>query len=104
MAAPVGAYLGPKSDGVAGLWQALTGAAIRSPGSMPVAVGPVADHARYVLGRMLRRLDGSRDLILQLAEGRIPPLVIRAIENRLTRADAIALDRLRHGLDRVAGR
>lgn len=96
--------LGPKSDGVAGLWAALTGAAVRSPGSVPVSVGPASDHAWYVLGRLLRRLDGSRDLVLQLAENRMPPLVIRVLESRLTRADKIVLERLRRGLDRVAGR
>jgi hypothetical protein len=34
----------------------------------------------------------------------MPPLVIRALESRLTRADEIALERLRDGLDRVARR
>lgn len=96
--------LGPKTNAVAGLWAALIGAATSAQGSVPVAVGPAADHSRYVLGRLLRRLDGSRGLVLELAENRTPPLVIRALENRLTRADEIALDRLRYGLDRVAGR
>jgi hypothetical protein len=96
--------LGPKSDAVAGLWAALTGAAISAQGNVPVAVGPAADHSRYMLRRMLRRLDGSRELVLQLAESRPAPLVIRALEGRITRADEIALDRLRHDLDRVAGR
>ena len=96
--------LGPKSDGVAGLWQALTGAATRSPGSVPVSVGPAADHARYVLGRMLRRLDGSRELVVALAENRPAPLVLHAVQSRLTAADEAELDRLRAGLDRVAGR
>jgi hypothetical protein len=82
----------------------LTGAAISAHGNVPGSVGPAADRARYVLGKMLRRLDGSRDLILRLAENRPPPLVIWALESRLTRADEIALDRLRDDLDRVAGR
>jgi hypothetical protein len=53
---------------------------------------------------MLRRLDGSRDLVLELAANRPVPLVIRAIESRLCRADEVTLDLLRHDLDRVAGR
>jgi hypothetical protein len=96
--------LGPKTDGVAGLWQALTGAATSAQGRVPDAVRFGADHARYVVTRLLRRLDGSRELVLRLSENRPTPLVIRALESRLTRADEIDLDRLRHDLDRVAGR
>jgi hypothetical protein len=95
--------LGPRSDSVGGLWAALTGAAISAQGSVPVAVGPAANHARYVLGRMLRRLDGSRDLVLQLAEDMIPPLVVHALEDRLTAADHGDLALSRRSLDRVAG-
>ena len=96
--------LGPKPSAVQGLWAALTGAAISSPGIVPAGVGPAADQARRVLGRMLRQLDGSRELVLALAEDRPPPLIIRVLEQRLARADEIALSRLRHDLDRVAGR
>jgi hypothetical protein len=96
--------LGPKPEAVAGFWGALTGAAISAQGSVPASVGPGADYARYVLRRMLRRLDGSRELVLQLAANRPVPLVMRAIENRLGRANEIALDLLRRDLDRVARR
>src|SRR5215469_13735145 len=44
---------------------------------------PGADAART----RLARLDGSRDLVIALAEGRVPPLVIHAVENRLTADD-----------------
>jgi len=95
---------GPKPDAVAGLWAALTGAASSAHGIVPASVGPAADQSRCVLGRLLRRLNGSRELVLDLAENRPIRLVMRVLEDRLTRADEIALDQLRHDLDRVAGR
>jgi hypothetical protein len=52
---------------------------------------------------MLRQLDGSRDLVLALAEGRCPPIVIHVIEGRITGADEKTLDRLRQGLDAIGG-
>ena len=48
---------------------------------------PGADAART----RLARLDGSRDLVIALAEGRVPPLVIHAVENRLTADDEVEL-------------
>jgi hypothetical protein len=50
------------------------------------------------------QLDGSRDLVLALAEGRTPNLVLHAIEGTLTGADEADLARLRAGLDRIGGR
>jgi hypothetical protein len=47
------------------------------------------------------RLNDSRDLVVALAEGRIPPLVLRALEDRLTGGDYDALAELRAGLDRM---
>lgn len=96
--------LGPKPDAVAGLWAALTGAASSSHGIVPAGVGPAADQSRYVLRRLLRRLNGSRELVLDLAENRPIRLVMRVLEDQLTQADEIALAQLRHDLDRVAGR
>ena len=94
--------LGPNGVGVGGLWAAITGAAIgTSSVVVPSAVGEGADHARYVLARMLRQLDGSRDLVVALAEGRCPPLVLRVTEHRLTREDEAELIQLRAGLDRI---
>ena len=49
----------------------------------------------------LRQLDGSRDLVVALAEGRCPPLVLRVTEHRLTREDEAELIQLRAGLDRI---
>jgi hypothetical protein len=97
--------LGPHGIGVDGLWASITGALVAIPGVVvPSAVGEGADHARYVLGRTLRQLDGSRDLVVALAENRTPDIVVRAVENRLTAADEAALDRLRAGLDVIGGR
>ena len=76
-----------------------------TPGKLaPGHVPPGADNARYRLARALQRLDGSRDLVTELAEGRVPPLILRAVERCLTREDEADLDRLRQGLDRLAGR
>jgi hypothetical protein len=44
------------------------------------------------------------DQALELAEGRVPPLVLRAIERKLTGEDEGTLSRLRLGLDLIAGR
>ena len=67
-------------------------------------VPPGADDARYRLASALQRLDGSRALVTEIAEGRIPPLVLRAVERCLTREDEVDLTRLRAGLDRLTGR
>jgi len=42
--------------------------------------------------------------VTEIAEGRVPPLIIRAVERCLTREDEADLARLRDGLDRIAGR
>jgi hypothetical protein len=45
------------------------------------------------LERTLRRLDGSRDLFVELtAEGTLPPICIRAVERRLTPRDLVQLE------------
>jgi hypothetical protein len=94
---------GQKDGSVTGLWLALLSAST----SARVPVIPVphgADAARYKLGRVLRRLDGSRDLVIQLAEGQSPPVITRVIEGRLSGADERILERLRQGLDALSGR
>jgi hypothetical protein len=59
--------------------------------------------ARHTLERTLRRLDGSRGLVLELAaEGSPPLIVVRAAEGRLTRRDAVQLELLRKGLDGIS--
>jgi hypothetical protein len=81
--------------GIGGLSGAILGAGVGTLSVVvPSAVGEGAATARRVLDRMLRRRDGSRDLVVALAEGRLPPLVKRVIEYRLTEADKLALDRL----------
>jgi hypothetical protein len=60
--------------------------------------------ARKQLARAVSRLDGSRALVIGIIEGPIPPVVFRVIENRLSSADKIELERLRDGLDHLAGR
>jgi hypothetical protein len=93
--------------GVTGLWYSILGAATPAPGYIrptnDVTSG-LADGARRQLERALRQLDGSRSLVVALAEGRVPPLIHRAIEGKLTPRDEAALDRLRLGLDHLAGR
>jgi hypothetical protein len=95
---------GGKDGSCAGLWAALLGAAVATTDGRSVAVPTGADDARYRLARALRRLDGSRDLVVALAEGRTPPLVLRAVERCLTQDDEDDLTRLRAGLDRLSGR
>jgi hypothetical protein len=41
------------------------------------------------LARVLGQLDGSRDLVIAMGEGRSPPLVERVLDRRLTRTDMI---------------
>jgi hypothetical protein len=94
---------GGKDGSCAGLWMALLGASTAT-GNPVIPVPHGADNARRQLTRALRRLDGSRDLVVALAEGRTPPLVLRAVERCLTREDEDDLGRLRAGLDRIGGR
>jgi hypothetical protein len=84
----------------AGIWNAILGALIKTtPGFEPI----IGDHgARRQLERICRRLDGSRDLVLALAaEGPLPPICLRALEQRLTPRDLVQLELLRRGLDGV---
>jgi hypothetical protein len=95
---------GGRDGSVGGLWQAIT-AAMVATGYTPNPVGDggfgLADGARRRLQRMCRRLDGSRALIIELAEGRVPDLVLHVLDHALTDDDATALERLRHSLDDI---
>jgi len=93
---------GSKDGSVAGLWAAIAGGLIATYGGRPTATPTGSDQARYRLARALGKLDGCRTLVVEIAEGRAPPLVIRAAERTLTMADVDMLARLRDGLDRVA--
>jgi hypothetical protein len=94
------------TGGCHGLWLTIVGALVPTASVQPqnATVAGLADGARRQLERALRRLDGSRDLVIALAEGQAPPIVLRAIKDRLTRADKVELVRLRDGLDHLAGR
>jgi hypothetical protein len=84
----------------AGLWLALVAAASRTRPSIPAVVG---DHgARLALENICRRLDGSRDLIIELArEETLPPICLRVAGHRLTPRDLIQIELLRRGLDGI---
>jgi hypothetical protein len=43
-------------------------------------------------------LDGRRQLVIDLNEGRTPPMILRILAGELTAADEIALVKLRDGL------
>ena len=84
----------------AGVWAALIAAASRTAPSTPDIVGDFG--ARRRLEQICRRLDGSRDLVLELAaEGPLPPICLRALERRLTPRDLVQLESLRKSLDGV---
>jgi hypothetical protein len=88
------------------LWLSIVGALVPT-GYIRVqsaTVEGLSDGARRALMAAVRRLDGSRDLVVSLAEGRAPPIVLRAVEDRLTTPDKVELERLRLGLDHLAGR
>ncbi|MBO0735245.1 MAG: hypothetical protein J2P48_01545 [Alphaproteobacteria bacterium] len=86
-----------------GLWSALLGASTAT-NARALVVPAGSDNARHRLARVLARLDGSRELVTTIAEGRVPPLIPRAVECRMTCADQDDLARLRDGLDRIARR
>ena len=93
---------GGHDGSVGGLWSAILAvfSARRSTDVTPAGV----DGTRLRLARALGRLDGSRELVVQLAEGRIPPLVVHVLDDRLTSSDRNAIERLRFGLDRIQGK
>lgn len=70
-------------------------------GAVPTADdgASVADLARRRLGRVLRQLNGSTDLVLSIAMNEITPLLERVVAERLTLEDRVALEALRIGLD-----
>jgi hypothetical protein len=95
---------GGRDGNVKGLWEAITGA-LTSTGFAPNPVDDggysLADGARRRLEQVCRRLDGSRELVIELAEGKAPEIVVHVLERRLTVADAVTLERLRQGLDDI---
>jgi hypothetical protein len=95
---------GGRDGSLNGLWSAILRAMVGT-GFAPNPVGDggwsSADGARRRLARVCRELDGSRDLVIALTEGRVPPLVIHAIEGRLSVEDEAELAGRRTGLDRI---
>jgi hypothetical protein len=92
--------------GVHALWLSIVGAMVPTAFVRPQnnTVAGLADGARRQLVRALNRLDGSRDLVVALAENRVPAIVLHVLNDKLTPADQVELDRLRTGLDALAGR
>jgi len=88
---------------VNGLWLAIVAAGSRSASyALPLA-GDLG--ARRQLFRICQELDGCKSLVVEFAEERtLPPLVIRAIENRLDPHDLYVLEKLRRGLDGITVR
>jgi hypothetical protein len=84
----------------AGIWNAILGALIKTtPGFEPI----IGDHgARRQLEQICRRLDGSKDLVIELAsEGPLPLICLRVLARRLTPRDLVQLESLRKSLDGV---
>jgi hypothetical protein len=85
----------------AALWSAIIAASSRTTPGLPSIIGDRG--SRKALEKICRRLDGSRDLVLELAaEGSLPPICLRAIEKRLTPRDEAQLELLRKGLDGIS--
>ena len=85
----------------AGIWNAILGALIKTtPGIEPI----VGDQgARRALEHILRRLDGSKDLVIALAAGdALPPICIRAAGHRLTPRDLVQIELLRRDLNGIS--
>ena len=85
----------------AGVWSAIVAAASRTTPGMPDIAGDFG--ARRALEHTLRRLDGSRDLVLELAsEGALPPICVRAAERSLTPRDLVRIELLKKALDGIS--
>jgi hypothetical protein len=98
---------GVSTMSVEGLWRGIAAAMTRnSYAPTPTSDGGSgpADTARRQLTRLRQRLNGSFDLVMALASGAVPDLVLRLIEGTTTVADKVDLERLRQSLDRLAGK
>lgn len=88
---------GGANGSVAGLWSGIVASLSRARTTGTVPDG--ADWARLRLAKALNRLNGSRELVIELAEGRVPPLVVRVLLRAMTASDEEELAALRDGLD-----
>ena len=98
---------GVSTMSVEGLWRGIAAAMTRSsyaPTPTSDVAGGDADTARRQLTRLRSRLNGSFDLVMQLASGAVPNLVLRLVEGTTTVADKVEIERLRQSLDRLAGK
>jgi len=82
------------------LWSAIEAAATRG-GSTTAVVPGGADAARFRPELALSRLDGSRDLVVQLDERQVLPSVLQALDGPVTDADREELERLGDRLDQM---
>jgi hypothetical protein len=88
--------LGPTPEAVARIWRQLTGALIPARSGGTRGAGPMADIAVRRMQRILNRLNGSRDLVIALAEGRrVPRLVEHILDGKLDDADLADLEAIR---------
>jgi hypothetical protein len=82
------------------LWRGLLAAGSPPSSFVPSIIGD--SNARLTLARICRRMNGCRVLVIELAEERsIPPMVVRAVEHRLTPLDLVELEELRKCLDDI---
>jgi hypothetical protein len=89
--AAMGGGLSPGGVGAADV-----GAAVRTAMTVLPVVGDLG--ARRALERICAQLEGSRDLVLELArELQLPPICVRGAEKRLTPRDLVQLELLRRG-------
>jgi hypothetical protein len=94
---------GLPTGSVGGLWAAIVAAATRgsfAPNpTNDTASGP-GDTARRRLLRLRDRLNGSFELVVQLAAGEVvPEIVQRLLAGQMTAADAVTLEQLRIAVD-----
>ena len=92
---------GGRDGSCGGLWDAILGAATGASGARIVVVPRGAERAWRRFAGLLQRLNGSCDLVLDLAEGRIPPLCLRALEGGFTIDDRAQLAGLRSALREI---
>jgi hypothetical protein len=90
------------SVNISGLWSAIAAMASRVAyrGPSNDALGLAAANLRR-LGWMLRQVDGSKALIIEICEGRCPAIVARVHADALTAEDRVTLETLRRNLDSV---
>jgi hypothetical protein len=82
---------------VSGLWASIVAAGARMGSTAPPLTGDLG--ARGALERVCGRLNGSKVLVLAIAENRMPPIVLRAAAQRMTPVDMAEIAELRAGLD-----